>query len=101
MANYKPNNYRGLNVKELMDMNDFKQQLSHVVPIILKARMENGFANCEKWQEMQVLDEAGGDIKNEGSFSTVDIAVYLNFLRRCNDQYRGKIQSRVRKFFPH
>ena len=73
-----------------MDMNNFKEQLSNVVPIILKARMKNGFANSEKWQQMQVLDEAGDDI-NQGSFSAVDIAVYSNFLKRYNDQYRGKI----------
>ena len=78
---------------------DFKEQLSRVVPIILKARMKSGFANSDKWQEIQVIDEAGGDIKTEGSFSTVDIAVYMNILQPFNEQYRGKIQSRVRKFF--
>ena len=100
MANLKPKNYCGLTVKELMAMNDFKEHLSRVVPIIFEARMKSGFANSEKWQQMQVIDEAGGDI-NQESFSTVDIAVYINFLERYNDQYRGKIQSRVRNFFPH
>ena len=50
MADMKPKNYCGLIVNELMDMNDFKEHLSRVVPIILKARMKNGFATSHYWQ---------------------------------------------------